>query len=56
MAKVVIVLLATLFVCGLIAIYVPLSHEAAFGNSHGISWLACLGCVSFFGFWKMLGK
>lgn len=56
MAKIIVVLLATLFLCGVMVHYVPYTQTAAFGNSHEISWLLCIGCVVFVGSWRALGK
>lgn len=56
MGKVIVVLLATLFICGAVVHYFPATMGLAFGNSHGVSWLLCIGVCTFIGSWKMMGK
>ena len=56
MGKVIVVLLCTLFVCGIVARYMPSSGMAAFDNEHGITYMMLIGVCTFAGSWKLLGK
>lgn len=56
MGKFIVILLASVFVCGVITMKFPGTREAMFGNHWGFSWLALmfLGCI--LGGYKLTGK
>lgn len=56
MGKVIVALLATLFICGVVAHFVPNASLAAFDNRHGITYMMLIGVCSFVGSWKLMGK
>jgi hypothetical protein len=56
MGRIIVTVLATLFVVGIIYHFFPVTTQPAFSNTHGISWLLCLGAVVFVGAFKLTSK
>jgi hypothetical protein len=56
MGKVFVIALATLFVCGVVVHFAPGTQAAAFGNSHGISYLLGIGALTFVMSWRLVSK
>jgi hypothetical protein len=56
MGKVFVVLLCTLFVCGVCAAYIPASQGVIANNAHGITWMMLIGVCSFVGSWRLVSK
>lgn len=54
--KLIVVLLAALFICGIIAVKLPGVQSVALGNQWGVSWIAILFVGCMVGGFKLVSK